>query len=176
MTKNEGAEPVNAETREQLLELVAKAKDAFGRELRTIKAPDIQVRRETRDGEESATLYGHAAVFDQETIIGGYFREKIAPGAFKKTIKEADVRHLFNHDPNLVLASPQGPSRNASRSQMDHNMVAQRSERSSRRACYVDSSPLGSHAPRGHNLRLGPQPPAQEPEASRLAASNGRQA
>jgi HK97 family phage prohead protease len=31
------------------------------------------------------------------------FREKISPGAFKKTIKEADVRALFNHNPNFVL-------------------------------------------------------------------------
>jgi hypothetical protein len=49
------------------------------------------------------TLVGHAAVFDTETTIAGLFRETIAPGAFKKTIQESDVRALFNHDPNLVL-------------------------------------------------------------------------
>ena len=27
----------------------------------------------------------------------------IAPGAFRKTIQESDVRALFNHDPNFVL-------------------------------------------------------------------------
>ena len=49
-----------------------------------------------------AVLAGHAAVFDQEAVIWG-FREMVAPGAFKKTIKEADIRALFNHDPNHVL-------------------------------------------------------------------------
>ena len=49
------------------------------------------------------TLVGHAAVFNTETTIAGLFREMIAPGSFRKTIKESDVRALFNHDPNLVL-------------------------------------------------------------------------
>ena len=48
-------------------------------------------------------IIGHAAVFNilSEEMWG--FREKVAPGAFKKTIQEADVRALFNHDPNFVL-------------------------------------------------------------------------
>lgn len=47
---------------------------------------------------------GHAAVFDQlsEDLHG--FREKVARGAFTKTLKEADVRFLVNHNPDLVLA------------------------------------------------------------------------
>jgi uncharacterized protein len=49
------------------------------------------------------TLIGHAAVFDIETVIGGMFRESIAPRAFRKSIKESDVRALFNHDPAHVL-------------------------------------------------------------------------
>ena len=52
---------------------------------------------------QGATLIGHGAVYDQETIIGGMFREVVAPGAFKKTLKESDVRALFNHDPNYPL-------------------------------------------------------------------------
>ena len=31
------------------------------------------------------------------------FREKIAPGAFKKALKSSDARALFNHDPNIIL-------------------------------------------------------------------------
>lgn len=31
------------------------------------------------------------------------FRETIKPSAFNKTVQEADVRALFNHDPNFVL-------------------------------------------------------------------------
>jgi len=55
------------------------------------------------DAGSGATLIGHAAVFDVEAIIMRMFREKISAGSFKKTIKEADVRALFNHEPNFVL-------------------------------------------------------------------------
>lgn len=55
------------------------------------------------DAGSGATLIGHAAVFDVETTIMGMFREKISAGAFKKTIQEADIRALFNHEPNFVL-------------------------------------------------------------------------
>lgn len=50
---------------------------------------------------------GHAALFNNRTWIGGKrwgFWEEIAPGAFAKTITEADVRMLLNHDPNFLLA------------------------------------------------------------------------
>ena len=56
-----------------------------------------------RSSSDGNTLVGHAAVFNSETIIAGAFREQIAPRAFRKSIKEHDVRALFNHDPNLVL-------------------------------------------------------------------------
>lgn len=89
---------------EVLAELVkAGAIDVFGREIRTCTSPNIEVR-ESEDSDE-VFLEGHAAVFNQETIIGSWFREEIAPGAFKKTLNDgADVRHLFNHDPSQVLA------------------------------------------------------------------------
>jgi len=66
--------------------------------------PELVELREGDGDDSSPVLAGHAAVFNKETVIGSFFREKIAPGAFTKTIKEADVRHLFNHDPNWVLA------------------------------------------------------------------------
>jgi HK97 family phage prohead protease len=50
---------------------------------------------------------GHAAVFNKRTWIGskrwGYW-ESVEPGAFTKTIGEADVRFLHNHNPDLILA------------------------------------------------------------------------
>lgn len=48
-------------------------------------------------------IVGYAAVFDKLSEDLGGFREVIKPGTFKKTIQEADVRALFNHDPNYVL-------------------------------------------------------------------------
>lgn len=97
----EKSQPMDADQIRQAL-IDAGAVDPFGREVRTVKAPDIEVRQ---DDDEGTHLVGHAAVFNQETVIGGFFREEIAPGAFKKTLKDgADVRHLFNHNPDLVLA------------------------------------------------------------------------
>lgn len=72
--------------------------------------PDIERRAFKIDGmrvdqrdKEPQLIVGHAAVFNAETDIGGYFMERVAPGAFKRAIGEDDVRSLFNHDPNFVL-------------------------------------------------------------------------
>ena len=55
------------------------------------------------DEGEVRTLRGYAAVWDamSQPIFG--FREIIRRGAFRKTIRDADVRALLNHDSNLVL-------------------------------------------------------------------------
>lgn len=59
---------------------------------------------EVRDGSDGRPrIVGHAAVFNQRTELYPGMFEVVAPGAFKKTIREADVRALFNHDPNIVL-------------------------------------------------------------------------
>jgi hypothetical protein len=58
---------------------------------------------EIRAAAAGNTLVGHAAVFNVEAVIAGMFREIIAPRAFRKSIKESDVRALFNHDPAHVL-------------------------------------------------------------------------
>lgn len=46
---------------------------------------------------------GYAAVFNQETEIGDYFREVIEPGAFSEAIGRDDVVFLINHQ-GLPLA------------------------------------------------------------------------
>lgn len=56
------------------------------------------------DAEENTrTIRGYAAVFDamSQPLYG--FREVIRKGAFKKTVRESDIRALWNHDPNYVL-------------------------------------------------------------------------
>lgn len=79
----------------EITELIGKS----GREERTFKAKELRVSRDNG----STKIVGYAAVFEQlsEELWG--FREKIAPGAFAKTIQESDIRALFNHDPNFVL-------------------------------------------------------------------------
>ena len=36
-----------------------------------------------RSATDAPTIEGHGALFNVETVIGGWFREVIAPGAFK---------------------------------------------------------------------------------------------
>lgn len=74
--------------------------DLLGRERRTVPI-EIEVRK---DDEGKDAFRGHAAVFNRKANIGGYFLEEVAPEAFNKTIKEADVRLLMNHNPDLVMA------------------------------------------------------------------------
>lgn len=70
-------------------------------ERRAFGAEAIQIER--RDGAALPLIVGHPSVFNQETDIGGWFIERVAPGAFARTIGESDIRALFNHDANLVL-------------------------------------------------------------------------
>jgi len=69
------------------------------RELRYIPFDNFEVRED--DGPPK--LVGYASVFNQEAEIFGIWREKVAPGAYKKTIKENDIRALWNHNTDLVL-------------------------------------------------------------------------
>ena len=75
-------------------------------ESRTGILRDVELRKDATGA--TIGFAGHAAVFDQRTSIGNPlswgFYEQIAPGAFTKTIQEADVRFLIDHDPSLLLA------------------------------------------------------------------------
>jgi HK97 family phage major capsid protein/HK97 family phage prohead protease len=82
--------------------------------VRAVFPADLEIRAENGD---SPTLHGHFAVFNTFTEIKsmfeGNFLERIAPGAFAKTIKEnaANMRVLFQHgrDPQIgdkVLGVP----------------------------------------------------------------------
>lgn len=77
---------------------------AMGPERRYIALDAVEMR-----AEDSGKLLfsGHAAVFGVRTWIGPKkwgFWEDIRAGAFSKTIGEADVRMLKNHDANFELA------------------------------------------------------------------------
>lgn len=69
-------------------------------ERRAFRLDQIGVEKR-EDG--SSIIRGHAAVFNELSEDFGNWRERILPGAFTKTLKEADVRSLFNHDSNLIL-------------------------------------------------------------------------
>ena len=53
---------------------------------------------EIRDADDgNVTVEGYAAVFNEETVIGGQWREQIARGAFRDAIGRDDVVFLINH-------------------------------------------------------------------------------
>ena len=59
---------------------------------------------EKREGEDqSHDVVGHAALYGKRANIGNMFEEEISAGAFDDILND-DVRCLFNHDPNYVLA------------------------------------------------------------------------
>jgi uncharacterized protein len=60
----------------------------------------IEVRADETD---SVTVSGYAAVFDEETRIGGMFTEVIKRGAFTEAVSRDDVVFLINHE-GLPLA------------------------------------------------------------------------
>lgn len=62
------------------------------------------------DDTDGLTLRGHGAVFNEWTVIDsweGRFRERIAPGAFKKTLREngSRVRLQFDHGQHPLIGS-----------------------------------------------------------------------
>jgi HK97 family phage prohead protease len=69
-----------------------------GAERRTIALP-VNYRKE---GEEKGKIEGIAAVVNSRTDLG-WFEEEISPGAFDDVMGD-DVRALFNHSPDMVLA------------------------------------------------------------------------
>lgn len=57
---------------------------------------------ETRAEDEKRTLAGYAAVFNSDADIGGWWTERISPGAFSDAIG-GDVRALVDHDMGRVI-------------------------------------------------------------------------
>jgi hypothetical protein len=76
-------------------------------ERRSFELDELKV--EKRGESNTPHIVGHAAVFEKQSVpIWGFFVEIVKKGAFTKSIKTADVRALFNHDPNYVIARARG--------------------------------------------------------------------
>lgn len=80
--------------------------NAFGHETRTVKTKSA-ARAGEPNADGSIPFRGHAAVFEQRSWIGSKkfgFWEQVGRNAFDKTVNEADVRFLIDHNPTLLLA------------------------------------------------------------------------
>ncbi len=55
------------------------------------------------EGDEPPKIVGYASVFGKLSVPMGFGREKVKRGAFLDSIRDDDVRALWNHDSNLVL-------------------------------------------------------------------------
>jgi HK97 family phage prohead protease len=64
---------------------------------------ELRVVRAAEGSDEPPKIVGHTAVFNQWSEDLGGFRERIRPGAFKKSIKRDDIRALWNHNTDYVL-------------------------------------------------------------------------
>ena len=62
---------------------------------------EIELRGQPGAG---AVISGYGAVYGSPITIGRRFHEVIAPTAFKKSLREGEVRSYFNHDPSWPLA------------------------------------------------------------------------
>ncbi|BFM41666.1 HK97 family phage prohead protease [Flavobacterium sp. CFS9] len=90
------------------MEGVDYIKNIDGAERRFFSSEVRKVMPETEPTVEKDNLpniEGYAAKFNSTTVIGRYwqFEEEILPGAFDDVLND-DVRCLYNHDPNYVLA------------------------------------------------------------------------
>jgi uncharacterized protein len=73
-----------------------------------IKKPNLDLieRRVSQPGSaalKEGIMEGHAAVFNTFSSPDLGFSEVIRPGCFAKTLKESDIRALWNHNPDKVL-------------------------------------------------------------------------
>ena len=68
-------------------------------EVRTFTIENLEFRAE----QDNNVVVGYGSVFNSMSNDLGGFREVIAPTAFEGRLED-DVRFLFNHDPNMLLA------------------------------------------------------------------------
>ena len=73
------------------------------------EAPEVRADDDTDESAESSLMVGHFAVFNQwtqvDSVFEGRFMERIAPGSFKKTIREnrAGIKVQFDHGYDLHI-------------------------------------------------------------------------
>lgn len=76
------------------------------KELRYLQIQDLQFRKKQIDDSEKMTIEGYVVKFNERSsLLYGEFYEKVAKGAFARSIQENTIKGLWNHNTNLVLGS-----------------------------------------------------------------------
>lgn len=91
---------MTSEVRSEIEELKGRASTGT-REQRFVPAAAAGV--DLRAKGETNSVEGYGALFNDEVVIYGLFRERILPGAFRDTIAADDIRVAFNHSPNFII-------------------------------------------------------------------------
>lgn len=76
--------------------------------LESVREAPFALRSEDAESNDGLTLDGYGAVFNRETIIDSYegrFREKIAPGAMKRSFRETPPKIQFDHGRHPMIGS-----------------------------------------------------------------------
>ena len=102
-----------------------KKTDISGVERRFLSVSGLELREHE---DKPPIITGYAALFDtlSEPLGGGLFsfREKIRPGAFKRTLAEgADVRALVDHDPSKVIGRRKNNTLEVAEDKRGHKVV-----------------------------------------------------
>lgn len=105
----EGCHATKGSAQQQQAALYASEQESESKNMSTMEREGlIRMNTEMRAEDDGRTLTGYAAVFDRWTEINsweGHFRERIARGAFKRTLQNNrnQIKVLFNHgmDPTI---------------------------------------------------------------------------